>query len=180
MSSVATAITAFSNSSPTLPSISLHAIPSKPSVQILSPPSSFSNLLRSEDSLTVVAAAQAVTLANAAAQAARDAVSLSLTLTQMAFPEVHDLPLEKDGTRLPYSEPKSLPAAVERNRRKKRRRLSESISADLSSSSTLCSSSSSGNSRYFTPKEEADLTFYLKVSSVSSTLSHTSVGRMLW
>lgn len=165
MSSVATAITAFSNSSPTLPSISLHAIPSKPSIQTLSPPSSFSNLLLSEDSLTVAAAAQAVDLANAAAQAARDAVSLSLTLSLMAFSEVRDLPMEKGGTRLRRGEPKTASAAAVRKKRKKRRRLSGSIGADSSSCSTLQCSSSSANSRYLTPKEEADLTLYLKVSS---------------
>ncbi|XP_058084331.1 RNA polymerase sigma factor sigD, chloroplastic isoform X2 [Magnolia sinica] len=154
---MASASTAFSNpSSPTLPiSLSPFAIPSKTSFHIMHPS------LPSYDSLTIAAALQAVTLANAAAHAARDAVSSAIALTEIAFPTNYEFQFHKDdGTHTNLSSIAS--KRMWRRKKKKRKRKTATELSNLEVSSCWCSSPSSYYERYLTPTEEAQFSHYLK------------------
>ncbi|XP_077249468.1 sigma factor 4 [Tasmannia lanceolata] len=158
------AISTLANTSPTLPKVSPYAIPSKPSIQTLqtlpSLPFSSSSLI-SEDFLTISAAAQAVALANAAAQAARDAVSSALAVTEMAFPEKHDFQCENDGISTSYDW-KIVSGASKKKR--KMGKISKVFNTDCVSrpGRVRRRSSKSTHSRYLTPREEAEFSLYLK------------------
>ncbi|KAL5981841.1 hypothetical protein ACLOJK_015907 [Asimina triloba] len=143
-------IAAFSNRcSPTLQSISSHAIPSKPSIQT-SPASPSSLLLSADDSPTLAASVQTVSLANAAAEAALVAVSSTLALTETAFPANNEFQLEKERT------PITSPVAQKRRRRTRREPELSKIG------SNACFISPSSPSRYLTRREEVEFSFHLK------------------
>ncbi|ONK79251.1 uncharacterized protein A4U43_C01F4460 [Asparagus officinalis] len=129
-----------------------HSISSKTSVQIpQSPSKQSSNLVISDDSFTIAAIVEAVSLANAAAEAAKDAVSSALVLEQLEIGG-------GDGCR-------------RRRRMRKRKRMMGVFSyfeddEGLGGNVVKGSLSKSERSRYLTRRQEAEFSVSLKVGAM--------------
>ncbi|KAF8398366.1 hypothetical protein HHK36_017293 [Tetracentron sinense] len=160
-------ICASSNHCPTLPSISLYSVPSKSSIRTQQSPllssSSSPKLglsLVSDDSLTIEATAEAVALANAVVQAARDAVSSACGLGETSFHGHHEFELENYG--MECRELRNV-SGEGRRRRRKAREASELSNVELGSHclEQRCSLRPA-NSVYLTHREEAEFSLCLK------------------
>ena len=140
-----------------------HSLPSKPSLQCSQSPPSLSststiskhssNVMVTDDSFTIAAIVEAVSLASAAVEAAKDAVSSALALKQ----QLSDGCLSENGV-----------AAWRRKRMRKRKKTTafcDSYEDGVDSGWSLIKgcSSRSERSRYLTRRQEAEFSFYLKV-----------------
>lgn len=151
------------NSSSTTLFSNHHALPSKPCVQIPSYSTHHSpcvikhnnsHLTVSENSLIIAAMAEAITLANAAAQAAKDAVSLTMALRETISMQTRE---DED-----YYQEHSM---VSRRRRRRRKRSREDEFRDWDSCSDLMRGGVawSERSRYLTRRQEGEFSSYIKV-----------------
>ncbi|KAK1278846.1 hypothetical protein QJS04_geneDACA023691 [Acorus gramineus] len=150
------AIHAFTNTSPMLPPISLHVIPSKPSIQIPQTPLPPSNSIslcppRPFDEISTVP--MMVSLANAALETtSRDSMSRALLLDEIGS---HACSSNSSGC----DQESELVGNRRQRRRKKRER---KVSTVVDGGSKRRWPSKSVNWRYLTPKEEAEFSLYLK------------------
>lgn len=137
--------------SPTLPTISSLRThhPLQPQLHVSTSSTKFGSNIVSNDALVIAAAAEAVALAHAAAQAARDAVLAAAEIGEVWSDKESDNVLVRDG---------SSGLGVRRKRRRRRRKgMEEKIGESwrISSGSVM-----SGN---LSPREEAELCLCLKV-----------------
>ncbi|KAL5719715.1 hypothetical protein ACHQM5_012460 [Ranunculus cassubicifolius] len=144
--------------SPNLPTISLHFVPTKPSIRnplqslvpsLPSSPKVGLSLEYSEDTITVGAAVEAITLANAAAEAARDALVL--------LHKESEFRSEKDEISQSCVE-----AMKRRKKRRKRRKAGDLNEESKIDDIEMKFSFKKSSSVCLTRKQEAECTLYLK------------------
>ncbi|KAK9125238.1 hypothetical protein Scep_014084 [Stephania cephalantha] len=164
---MATICASSSNHSPTLHTISLYSVPTKPSLRTLQPSPSSSHhkhglTLVSDDSLTVAVASEAVALANAAAQAAREAASSASALDDMPLSGSHEgdeFLCNSDGM-MSLSGRRCVCGTRRRKRRRRRKKVDETSKVkDCIEEQWMVRPSSSG---YLTRREELEFSQYIK------------------
>ncbi|KAA8515643.1 hypothetical protein F0562_018746 [Nyssa sinensis] len=162
--------------SPTIPTISLSSLPTKSSLktpQELHPQSflsssKFGSGLVSDDALTIAAAAEALVLATAAAQAARDAVDSIYEIGEIVQYRESENELERDGKKVSGG----------RRKRMQRRKALEYRDTEVKRNGE-CKQVSfrHAKSGFLTPKEEAEYSLCLKeearVEAVRRMISET-------
>ncbi|XP_043691315.1 RNA polymerase sigma factor sigD, chloroplastic [Telopea speciosissima] len=161
-----------SNHPPTLPAISLHSVPPKSSFRTSQPlqsptqPLSSSSLAKhglglvSEDSAIITAAAEAVALANAAVEAARDAVFSASVLVEFSIEGQNGCQYEIDWLS-ELRDRKHALGTQKRKRRRKRKKVSE-ISDAASHGGRERRSSRPSRSQFLTSREEAEFSSHLR------------------
>ncbi|KAK9128757.1 hypothetical protein Syun_017554 [Stephania yunnanensis] len=164
---MATICASSSNHSPSLHTISLYSVPTKPSHRTLQPSPSSSHhkhglTLVSDDSLTVAVASEAVALANAAAQAAREAASSASALDDMPLSGSHEgdeFLCNSDGM-MSLSGRRCVCGTRRRKRRRRRKKVAETSKVkDCIEEQWMVRPSSS---RYLTRREELEFSQYIK------------------